>query len=31
MKYLGFSINTGAENMQLDEKMLEGAIENQIQ
>ncbi len=31
MKYLGFSINTGAENMQLDEKMLEGAIENHIQ
>lgn len=31
MKYLGFSINTGAENMQLDGKMLEGAIENHIQ
>ena len=26
MKYLGYSINTGAENMRLDEEMLEDAI-----
>ncbi len=31
MRYLGFSVNTGAENMQLDEKMLEDAIANHIQ
>ena len=31
MKYLGYSINSGAENMRLDSLMLEKAIENQLE
>ena len=29
MKYLGYSVNTGAKNMEIDAKMLENAISYQ--